>query len=125
VTGDPPLPPPTAEPPAEFDIYELVLLLRGRPDQHLPEETSDLLQRQHLGHLESMRAAGHLVAAGPLRDQPDVKWRGLCLYRVGSLEDARRLAEADPAVHAGQLAVEVMHWYTPKGALRFPPDQMI
>jgi len=33
---------------------------------------------------------------------------------------ARRLAEADPAVAAGRLEVEVMTWYTQKGALAFP-----
>jgi hypothetical protein len=123
VTETPPNPPPTADPPAEFDVYELVLLRRGYPDQKLGDETRKLLQRQHLGHLESMLVAGHLAVAGPFSDQPDDDWRGLALYRVGSLEEARRLAEADPAVQAGQLTVDVMHWYTAKGAVQFPPRQ--
>ncbi len=115
--------PPAAEPPTEFDIYELVLLRRGHPDPGLDEQTIERLQSQHLGHLEAMRVAGHLLAAGPFRDQPDESWRGLCIYRVGSLEEARRLAEADPSVKAGQLALEVMWWYTPKGALPFAEQQ--
>jgi uncharacterized protein YciI len=116
--------PPTAEPPAEFDVYEFVLLRRGRPDPDHDDETAELLQRQHLGHLQSMKAAGHLLVAGPFSDQPDDNWRGLCVYRVGSLEEARRLAEADPSVRAGRLTVDVMHWYTAKGALphRGPPS---
>jgi uncharacterized protein YciI len=108
---------PTADPPAEFDVYELVLLRRGHPEPGLDEQAAELLQRQHLGHLQAMRTAGHLAVAGPFRDQPDDSWRGLCIYRVGSLDEARRLAEADPAVRAGQLTVDVMLWYTPKGAL--------
>jgi len=32
----------------------------------------------------------------------------------------RKLAESDPAVKAGRLMVEVMTWYTQKGALAFP-----
>jgi uncharacterized protein YciI len=69
----------------------------------------------------TMKAAGHLLVAGPLSDQRDEEWRGLCLYRVGSLTEARRLAAADPAVRAGRLAVDVMHWHTAKGALPFTP----
>jgi uncharacterized protein len=111
--------PPTADPPAEFDIYELVLLRSGNPHPGLDEEASELLQRQHLGHLAAMKAAGHMAVAGPFRDQPDDTLHGLCLYRVGSLDEARRLAEADPAVVAGQLKVEVMSWFTAKGALPF------
>ena len=111
--------PPTAEPPAEFDGYELVLMRRGHRDPGLDEQTADLLQRQHLGHLETMKAAGYLEVAGPFRDQPDDNWRGLCVYRVGSLDEARRLAEEDPAVRAGQLIVDVMSWYTARGALSF------
>ena len=49
---------------------------------------------------------GLVVTNGPLADQPDESLRGLTFYRTGSLADARRLAEADPAVEAGRLAVE-------------------
>ncbi len=112
--------PRTAEPPAEFDRYELVLLRRAEGRPEIDEETEELLQAQHLGHFASMREAGHLKVAGPLDDQPDDSWRGICLYQAGSLEEARRLAEMDPAVRAGQLRVDVMIWYTAKGALRFP-----
>lgn len=67
-----------------------------------------------------MAREGHLVAAGPFGDQDDESLRGLALYRVGSVERARELAEADPAVRAGRLEVEVMTLYTQKGALAFP-----
>ena len=110
---------PTAKPPAAFDEYELVLLRRGATPA-ADDEAAELLQSQHLGHLAAMRAAGHLAVAGPFGDQPDESWRGLCLYRVGSLEQARRLAESDPAVRAGQLAVDVLRWYTAQGAVAFP-----
>jgi uncharacterized protein YciI len=112
--------PPEAEPPAEFDVYELVLLLRGESPPPLDDEASELLQRQHLGHLKAMREQGYLKVAGPLDDQPDEGWRGVCLYHVGSLEQAERLARADPAVKAGRLNVAVMHWYCAKDAIAFP-----
>jgi uncharacterized protein YciI len=111
---------PTAEPPAEFDFDELVLLRGALDAPPMDEEALDLLQRQHLGYLAAMKSAGHLLVAGPFGEQPDEGWRGLALYRVGSLDEARRLAESDPSVRAGRLAIDVMHWYTAKGALVRP-----
>jgi uncharacterized protein YciI len=112
--------PRTAEPPAEFDVYELILLraAEGRPE--IDDVTAELLQAQHLGHFAAMKEAGHMRVAGPLGNQPDDSWRGICLYQVGSLEKARTLAELDPAVRAGRFSVDVMSWYTAKGALDFP-----
>ena len=57
---------------------------------------------------------------GPVIDPPDPSLRGLTFYRTGSLEEARRLAEADPAVRAGRLAVDIMTWYCPPGTMREP-----
>ena len=108
------------QPPMEFDTYQLVLLKRPAEPMEYPEEKLQEIQAAHLGHLTRMAREGHLVVAGPFGDQQDERLRGLALYRVGSVEEARRLAEADPAVQAGRLEVEVMTWYTQKGALAFP-----
>jgi hypothetical protein len=64
--------------------------------------------------------AGHLVIAGPFSDQEDETLRGLALYQVGSIEEARRMAEADPAVQAGRLEVEVLTWHVEEGYMTFP-----
>jgi uncharacterized protein len=111
--------PRTAEPPDEFDVYELVLLRRPSDLPAIDDATAELFQRQHLGHFATMKEAGYLKVAGPLDDQPDESWRGVCLYQVGSLAEARRLAESDPAVRAGRFSIDVMSWYTKKGALHF------
>ncbi|MGA8682707.1 MAG: YciI family protein [Acidimicrobiales bacterium] len=107
------------EPPAEFDRYELVLLIR--PDD-LPDESEEelaSLQSLHLGHLAKMRAAGYLRVAGPLAGEDGESMRGIGLYETGSRETARLLAEDDPAVRAGRLVVKVLDWYTSKGAVIF------
>lgn len=109
-----------AAPPMELDTYQLVLLMRPAERTELPPERVQEIQAAHMGHLTRMAEEGHLVVAGPFGDQYDERFRGLALYRVGSVEEARRLAEADPAVQAGRLEVEVMTWYTEKGALAFP-----
>jgi uncharacterized protein len=107
-------------PPEEFDVYELVILLRSERPPELDDEATELLQRQHLGYLETMRVQGHLKVAGPLDEQPDDRWRGIGLYQVGSIKEAERLSREDPAVKAGKLEVLAMRWYCAKGAVAFP-----
>lgn len=108
------------KPSFEMESFQLVLLRRG--PAWTPEVTPavEALQEQHLAHLEAMGRAGKLLVAGPLGDQPDPTLRGVCLYRVGSVDQARALAEQDPAVKAGRLRVEAMTWWVGKGYLAFP-----
>ena len=103
----------------DFDRLTITLLVlrEDAPDQS--EEEAAALQDAHLAHLAGLHEAGHLVAAGPLRD-PDSHYRGLSILTVG-VEEARALAEADPAVKAGKFRVIVLPWMVPAGALHFSP----
>jgi uncharacterized protein YciI len=102
----------------ELDQYAFVLLRRGPRAGEYSDDELEVLQAQHLAHLEAMAAAGKLVAAGPFSDQPDDSLRGLCVYETG-VDEARELAESDPSVRAGRMAVEVMTWWTKKGSVSF------
>src|ERR1700733_7093735 len=104
----------------ELEAFELVLLRRPASAPDYPDEELDRIQREHLAFHADLRAAGQIVTNGPVVEQPDPSLRGLTFYRTGSLDRARQLAEADPAVRAGRLAVEVMTWLCPPGSLRKP-----
>ena len=78
------------------------------------------IQAEHLAYHAQLREAGDVVTNGPVTDQPDDSLRGLTFYRSGSLVHARQLAEADPAVRAGRLTVEIMTWYCPPGTMSQP-----
>jgi uncharacterized protein YciI len=95
----------------DLEAFELVFLRRPGNPRSYDDETLERIQREHLAYLESLRAAGYIVTNGPVLDQPDESLRGLAFYRTGSLDEARRLAEQDPAVLAGRLTVEVMTWW--------------
>ena len=101
----------------ELDSYTFVLLKRGPRAAEYSGEELDRLQEQHLAHLRAMTEQGHLLIAGPFSEQPDESLRGFCLYRT-DLEETRRLAESDPSVQAGRMAVDVMTWWTKRGSLR-------
>jgi hypothetical protein len=68
-----------------------------------------------------MAEAGHLMAAGPVSEQPDKSARGIFLCRVGSVAEARELAEQDTAVRASVFSSDIMTWLTPRGAISFDP----
>jgi uncharacterized protein len=104
----------------DLEAFELVILRRPDDARSYDEGTLERIQREHLAYLESLRAAGHIVTNGPVLDQPDESMRGLAFYRTGSLDEARRLAEQDPAVRAGRLAVEVMTWWCRPGTMIRP-----
>ncbi|HXY43720.1 MAG TPA: hypothetical protein VEH29_06005 [Acidimicrobiales bacterium] len=113
--------PAKGEPPAEFDRYELVVLMRPESVPELPEEEVETLQSLHLGYFAKMRALGYLLVPGPLRGESGEAMAGICLYGTGSREKTRLLAQDDPAVRAGRLVVKVLDWYTAKGALSIGP----
>jgi uncharacterized protein len=101
----------------ELDSFTFVLLRRGPRADDYSEEELEELQARHLAFLDEMRERGHLLLAGPFRDQEDETKRGLAVYRT-SLEDTLRLIEeGDPSVRAGRMSVEIMTWLTRKGAL--------
>jgi uncharacterized protein YciI len=100
-----------------MDQYTLVMLRRGPRAFEFSEEELDELQTQHIAHLDSLREQGVLLVGGPFSDQPDETLRGMSIYSVGP-DEARRLAESDPSVQAGRMAVEIMTWWTKPGELR-------
>jgi uncharacterized protein YciI len=104
----------------ELESYELVMLRRPASPPAYDEETLERIQTEHLAFHAALREQGKIVTNGPVVDQPDVSLRGLTFYRVGSVDEARRLAEQDPSVQAGRLVVEVMQWWCPPGSMTQP-----
>ena len=97
-----------------------MLLRRATDAPSCPDADLERIQAEHLAYHARLRDAGQIVTNGPVRDQPDDSLRGLTFYRTGSVDQARQLAEADPAVRAGRLTVEIMTWYCPPGTMARP-----
>ena len=99
--------------------HTFCLLRRGPRAAEYDDAELDRLQAAHLAFLEEMRTAGHLLVAGPFREQADESLRGFCLYVTG-LEETRALVAQDPSVQAGRMAADVMTWLTQSGHIAFP-----
>lgn len=102
------------------DAYQVVILRRGPKAADFTKAELQKMEGAHQAHLQQLMESGRLLVVGPFADQADTSFRGMCLYQAGSVAEARRLAEADPAVQSGRVRVEVMTWMTVQGALAFP-----
>lgn len=97
----------------EMKTYFMVFLVKGdKRDQD--SATAAQIQTQHLEHLTKMWNEGKMDIAGPFLDEDDT--RGVCVYNVKTIEEAKALAESDPAVKSGRLKVVVRPWMSMKGA---------
>src|SRR3954469_6284481 len=112
--------PKPAAPPPNLEAYQLVILQRPEHPREYPQDKLEEIQPAPPPHLRELARAGKLLVPGPLDGQPDPRMRGIEIFRVGSLEEAKRLAGEEPAGKAGRLEPVVMTWYTEKGALAFP-----
>ena len=70
-----------------------MLLRRPASAPDYPEKELERIQREHLAYHAGLREAGRVVTNGPVDGQPDPSLRGLAVYRTGSLEKSRQLAE--------------------------------
>jgi uncharacterized protein len=104
----------------QFDSFTITLLVQRADGPELDKEEKDALQDAHMAHLAELHEAGHLLAAGPLLGDPEL--RGLSILKVPP-DQARALKEADPAVQAGVYSIRVIPWVVPAGAMAFSPTR--
>ena len=69
----------------------------------------DRPQSEHMKNINKMAEDGKLVIAGPFMDNQSLK--GIYIFDVRTLEEARELTSTDPAVKAGVLEMELHPWY--------------
>jgi uncharacterized protein YciI len=105
---------PLAQPPTP-EPFVFGFLMRGTSTSQSPDE-AQAIQKGHLAYMDELHKQGKLVAAGPFGDNTD--YRGIVIYRVRDIEEARQLAAGDPAVKAGRLRIDARPWMTFKGILK-------
>lgn len=68
-----------------------------------------VLQKAHLMNIQRLADEGKLIIAGPFLDNQEI--RGIFIFNVETLEEAKTLTESDPAIKAGTLVMELHPWY--------------
>jgi uncharacterized protein YciI len=88
--------------------YVLVVLKTG-PNRVAPGPERDEMFKGHFANIERLANEGKLVLAGPF-DGAD-GWRGLFVFAVTDVEEARRLVATDPVIAKGEMVAEYHRYY--------------
>lgn len=89
--------------------YVFCLLKTGSNTTAAPEEIEKLFQG-HMANINRMAKEGKLVVAGPFMKN-DRNYRGIYIFNVSSVEEAKELVKTDPAISANLLEAELTLWY--------------
>jgi len=101
------------EPPVPMSTYVFGILRRGPLWTAQRTPAADSLQAGHMANIQRMADEGALVGAGPFGGGGEL--RGLFIFRADSVAQVRPMAERDPAIRAGRLALDLYTWYAPAG----------
>jgi uncharacterized protein YciI len=97
--------PPGFEIPKDMTTYYVALYVKG--PRHMaaesPEQTA--LTQRHLKYIRRMIEEHRYLIAGPLLDGGATQ--GLAIISAPNAEEAKRIAEGDPAIAAGHMAIEL------------------
>jgi uncharacterized protein YciI len=106
-----------SKPAKPLKLTQTFLAFLTRGEKWTPEKTpvTEEIQKAHLANIGKLAEMKKLVAAGPFGDNG--RLRGIFVFRVASLEEAKALTATDPAVQAGRLAMEIHPWLVPEGVL--------
>lgn len=94
--------------------YVMAFLKRG-PNRSQDSAEATKLQRAHLDNISRLAEEGKLVLAGPFLDNGDL--RGIYIFNVKTVDEAKTLTETDPAIQQGRLIMELMPWYGSAGLM--------
>jgi uncharacterized protein YciI len=88
--------------------YVLVILKTG-PNKMPAGPERDAMFKGHFANINRLAAEGKLALAGPF-DGVD-GWRGLYVFAVPDIEEARKLVATDPVVSSGEMVPEFHKYY--------------
>jgi len=105
------------KPAKPMKLVQLYFAFLTRGEKWTPDKTpaTEEIQKGHMANINRLAEMKKLIAAGPFGD--DGRLRGIFVFRVGTLEEAKTLIGTDPAVQAGRLAMEIHPWMVPEGIL--------
>ena len=89
--------------------YVLVILKTGENKTTDKEELNRLF-RGHMENIQRLVKEGKLIVAGPFGEN-NLTWRGLFIFDVKTVEEARELVQTDPAIKAKLFDVDLVPWY--------------
>lgn len=94
----------------DYGMKQYVMaFLKAGPNRPTDSAARMKLQMAHLKNIGRLANEGKLIVAGPFMDDQPIK--GIFIFNVRTIEEAKKLTETDPAIQAGSLIMELHPWY--------------
>lgn len=98
--------------------YVLVILRTG-PTRVPDGDARKAMFAGHMANIRRLSEDGKLVLAGPFGDKGG-DWRGLFVFAVADIEEAKALVATDPVIIQGEMVAEYHSWYGSAAAVLVP-----
>nr|WP_199003084.1 YciI family protein [Flavobacterium sp. ASV13] len=94
-------------------------LLKSVTNTTASKEESKKLFEGHMANINKLAQEGKLVVAGPFMKN-DRNYRGIYIFNVETIEEAKALVATDPAIKANLLEAELTLWYSSAALQEIP-----
>lgn len=98
--------------------YVLVILKSG-PTRVADAEERKAMFAGHMANIDRLSKEGKLALAGPFGDKGG-DWRGLFVFAVDSIDEAKALVATDPVIIKGEMVAEYHAWYGSAATMLIP-----
>lgn len=90
--------------------YVFCILKTGSNTTATAEEKKKYFEG-HMANIKRLADEGKLIIAGPFMKN-ERNYRGIFIFNCGTIEEAQKLVETDPAVQAKIFEAELTPWYS-------------
>lgn len=96
----------------EYGMKKYVFcLLKSGTNTTVSKEESKKLFEGHMANINKLAKEGKLAVAGPFMKN-DKNYRGIYIFNVETIDEAKALVATDPAIKANLLEAELTPWYS-------------
>lgn len=88
--------------------YVMVILKTG-PNPKPKGKERDEMFKGHFANIDRLASEGKLVVAGPFDGVGG--WRGMFIFAVTDIDEAKRLTATDPVIASGEMVAEYHKYY--------------
>lgn len=97
----------------------VLVVLKSSPTPVPQGAARDAMFAGHFANMARLSKEGKLVLAGPFEKNED-GWRGLFVFAVTTIEEARALTATDPVIVKGEMVAEFHPWYGTAAVMALP-----
>jgi len=104
----------------EYGMKKYVLVILKTGTANISDKVIlDSLFAGHMNTIKRLGENGNLAVAGPIGKNEN-NYRGIFIFNVETIEEAKKLVTEDPTINAGVFDVEMYSWYGSAAMMKIP-----